>query len=106
MASVFVNATQARKDARNQGVIHAEVRSLESSVLSSVAGGNLSVSVNSGTTMTTDTAYYNAYFSITTDNTKSDQLTYVSRYFTDLGYGITLTENASTQNTLVWNISW
>ena len=106
MASVFKNATQARKDARDAGVIHAEVRSLESSVLSSIEGGNLSVSVNTGTTMTTDTAYYNAYFSITSDDTKSDQLSYVTRYFTDLGYGITLTENATTQNTLVWNISW
>jgi hypothetical protein len=106
MASVFKNATQARKDARDSGAIHAEVRSLESSVLSSVEGGNLSVSVNSGTTMTTDTAYYNAYFSLAVDDTKLDQLTYVTRYFTDLGYGVTLTENATTQNTLVWNISW
>lgn len=106
MASVFKNATQARKDARNSSVIHAEVRSLETSVLSSVENGNLSVSVSSGTTMTTSTDYYNAYFSIAADDTKSDQLTYVTRYFTDLGYGITLTENPSTQNTLVWNISW
>ena len=64
MASVFVNATQARKDARDQSVIHAEVRGLESSVLSSVESGNLSVSVNSGTTMTTTTSYYNAYYII------------------------------------------
>jgi hypothetical protein len=106
MASVFVNATQARKDARDQSVIHAEVRGLESSVLSSVESGNLSVSVNSGTTMTTTTSYYNAYFSIAQDDTKIDQLNYVTRYFTDLGYGITLTENSTTQNTLVWNISW
>ena len=106
MATVFKNATQARKDARNASVIHAEVRSLEGNVLTSIEGGNLSVSVNSGTTMTTDTAYYNAYFSISTDDTKSDQLTYVTRYFTDLGYGITITENPTTQNTLVWNISW
>lgn len=106
MASVFVNATQARKDARNQGVIHAEVRGLETSVLSSVENGNLSVSVSSGTTMTSNTSYYNAYFSVTQDDTKLDQLSYVTRYFTDLGYGITLTENATTQDTLVWNISW
>lgn len=106
MASVFVNANQARKDSRNASVIHGEVRSLESTILSSISQGELTVSVSSGTTMTDDANYYTAYYLITNDRAKADQVEYVSKYFTDLGYSVNITENPSTNNSLVWNISW
>ena len=106
MASVFVNATQARRDSRNASVIHAEVRAIETAVLEQVALGELSARINSGTGMTTDVDYYNAYYNLVNDAAKVDQITYVERYFTDLGYGVVITENPSTTNTLVWNISW
>jgi len=106
MASVFVNATQARKDARNASTIHDEVRSIESTILTTISQGQLSVSISSGTTMTDNSAYYNAYYSISDDAAKLDQVKYVEKYFTDLGYGITITENPSSGNTIVWNISW
>ena len=106
MASVFVNAATARKDSRNNSVIHSEVRSLESNVLSAIETGSLSAVINSGTTMTTDSTYYNVYYAITDNDAKLDQINYVTKYFTDLGYGITITENSATGNTIVWNISW
>lgn len=106
MASVFKNATQARMDSRNASTIHAETRSIETTVLSSISLGELNATVDSGTTMTTDAAYYNAYFNVVTDAAKLDQIQYVTRYFTDLGYGVSVTENPVTENTIVWNISW
>ena len=106
MATVFINATQARRDSRNASVIHAEVRSIESAVLEQVSAGQLKISIASGTTMTTEANYYNAYYNVTNDAAKTDQVNYVQRYFTDLGYGFTITENPTTTNTLIWNISW
>ena len=106
MASVFVNATQARRDSRNASVIHAEVRAIETVVLEQIALGELSASISSGSTMTVSVDYYNAYYNLVTDAAKIDQITYVQRYFTDLGYGVVITENPSTTNTLIWNISW
>ena len=106
MASVFVNANQARKDSRNASVIHGEVRSLESTILTSISQGVLSIVVNSGTTMTDDANYYSAYYLITNDTAKADQVEYVSKYFTDLGYSVNITENPNTNNSLVWNIGW
>ena len=106
MASVFVNANQARKDSRNASVIHGEVRSLETTVLVAIELGDLNVVINNSTTMTTSTDYYNAYYSITTNATLLDQINYVKKYFTDLGYNVQITENPVTENTIVWNIAW
>lgn len=106
MASVFINATQARRDTRNNSVIHSEVRSLESAVLANVDSGVLYANVTSGTTMTDSNAYYKAFYGITNNRTLVDQIDYVEQYFKNLGYGITITENTSTGDTLTWNISW
>lgn len=106
MASVFINANTARRDARNNSVIHSEVRSLESSVLASIELGELSTVVDTGTTMTGSSNYYNSYYSITDNATLLDQINYVKKYFTDLGYNVQITENPITENTIVWTISW
>jgi hypothetical protein len=106
MASVFVNAATARKDSRNNSIIHSEVRSLESSVYASIDLGDLSTVVDTGTTMTGSTDYYNAYYSITNNETILDQINYVRKYFVDLGYNVQITENPVTENTIVWTISW
>jgi len=106
MASVFVNATTARKDTRNNVVIHGEVRAIESAVLANIDAGVLYANVNTGTTMTTSNVFYNAYFDVTTDRTVADQVNYVHQYFKDLGYAIKITQNAITTDTLIWNISW
>lgn len=106
MANIFVNATQARKDSRNNSVIHAEVRSIESAVLANVSSGLLYANVSSGTTMTSSNTYYYVYTGVTTDPTKLDQLNYVTEYFTNLGYGVNITTNTSSNNTIIWNISW
>ena len=104
MASIFTNAKEARKDTRNNVVIHGEVRSLESAILANVSAGVLYANVSSGTTMTDSNAFYKAFFSITTDAAKVDQINYVKKYFTDLGYGVDIKQNDT--QTIVWNISW
>jgi hypothetical protein len=106
MATIFTNATTARRDTRNNSVIHGEVRSIETAVLANIDAGVLYANVSSGTAMTDSNVYYKAYYGITDDRTLIDQVDYVSKYFTDLGYGVKLTENSSTTDTLVWNISW
>jgi hypothetical protein len=104
MASIFTNAKEARKDTRNNVVIHGEVRSLESAILANVSAGVLYANISSGTTMTDSNAFYKAFFSITTDAAKVDQINYVKKYFTDLGYGVDIKQNDT--QTIVWNISW
>ena len=106
MANIFTTATQARKDTRNNSVIHSEIRSIESAVLSNVDSGILYANVNSGTTMTDSNTYYYVYNSITTDPTKLDQINYVKDYFVNLGYGVNILTNTSSNNTITWNISW
>lgn len=105
MASIFVNATTARTDTRNTSIIHDEVRSIESAVLANISNGVLYANVST-TDMTTNEAYYLVSVGAVSDPTKKDQLDYVKTYFTDLGYGVSITQNPSTLNTIVWNISW
>lgn len=106
MASIFTNASTARKDTRNNVVIHGEVRNIESAVLANIDAGVLYANVSSGTTMTDSNAYYNAYFNVSTDPTRADQVNYVAQYFKDLGYNVKITQNSATTDTLVWNIAW
>lgn len=105
MSSIFINATQARRDTRNNSVIHAEVRSIEQAVLANVDAGVLYANVSLGTTMTTSNAYYFVHTGVTTDPTKSDQLNVVKNYFNNLGYGVNITTN-DVNSTIIWNISW
>ena len=106
MANIFVNATQARKDSRNNSVIHAEVRTIENKVFANIDAGLLYANVVSSSTMTNSSVYYNVWNAITTDPTKLDQMNYVKKYFEDLGYGVNVKTNTSTNNTITWNISW
>lgn len=106
MASIFSNAASARKDTRNNAVIHSEVRSIETAVLGNIDSGVLYANVSTGTTMTDSNAYYKAYYNVTTDATKKDQVDYVARYFKDLGYGVKVAQNLTTTDTITWNITW
>jgi len=106
MASIFVNATQARTDSRNNSVIHSEVRAIESAVIANIDTGILYANIISSTTMTNSNVYYYVWNSVTTDPTKLDQLNYVKNYFENLGYGVNITTNTTSNNTIDWNISW
>lgn len=106
MASIFVNAATARTDSRNTSIIHDEVRSIESAVLANISAGVLYANVSTDTVMTSSNVYYLVNMGAVTDPTKKDQLDYVKKYFTDLGYGVSIGTNPSTLNTIVWNISW
>ena len=106
MVSIFSNAAAARKDTRNNSVIHSEVRSIETAVLGNIDAGVLYANVSTGTTMTDSNAYYKAYYNVTTDTTKKDQVDYVAKYFKDLGYGVKVAQNLVTTDTITWNITW
>jgi hypothetical protein len=106
MANIFVNATQARINSRNNSVIHAEVRGIENAVLSNVDAGVLYANVSSGTTMTSSNTYYFVYNGVTNDPTKLDQINFVKNYFVNLGYGVSIVTNQTTNSTIQWNISW
>ena len=84
MASIFSNAATARKDTRNNSVIHAEVRSIETAVLGNVDAGVLYANISTGTTMTDSNAYYKAYFGVTTDATKKDHGAHGYQYLSNL----------------------
>ena len=106
MANIFVNATTARRDTRNNSIIHSEIRSIEAVVLANIDAGVLYANVTSNTTMTNSNVYYNVYNGVTDDTTKLDQVNYVKDYFTGLGYGVSILTNTVTEDTITWNISW
>ena len=105
MAGIFINAKTARTSTRNNTVIHNEVTAIENAVYANVDAGILYANVNNST-MTNSNVYYYVWNSITTDPTKLDQLNYVKKYFTDLGYGISLATDPNDATALQWNISW
>ena len=104
--NIVVIATQARADSRNNVVVHGEIRSIESEVFSNIDSGVLYANIVSSTTMTNSNVYYNVWNGTQTDPTKLDQINYVKKYFTDLGYGVNITTNTSSNNTITWNVSW
>lgn len=105
MPGIFINATTARSNTRNNTVIHGEITSIENAVFANVEAGVLYANVNN-TTMTNSNVYYYVWNGITTDATKLDQLNYVKDYFTNLGYGVNLITDPSSNTTLQWNVSW
>lgn len=50
--------------------------------------------------------YYDVVNSIITDISIQDQIDYVTKYFTDLGYTVQLLNNPATNSTLQWKITW
>ena len=106
MANIFVNATQARTNTRNNVVIHGEIKTIESEVFANIDAGVLYANVVSSSTMTTSNVYYYVWSGSTTDATKLDQINYVKKYFVDLGYGVSILTNSASNNTITWNISW
>jgi hypothetical protein len=104
--SIFINATEARRRSRDSVVILNEVRALEANVLSNISAGSLQLIQSTGTTMTGNTSYYQAYNGITTNTTITDQISTVKKHFTDKGYSVNITTNSSTGNTIQWTIKW
>lgn len=104
MPGIFVTATTAREKTRNNVLIHSEITSIENAVFAAIEQGILSTSVND-TEMTTDSTYYYAWNNIVPNATKLDQLEFVRRYFTNLGYSISIVPN-SVAAKLQWNIFW
>ncbi len=106
MGDIFTTATQARKDSRNNSVIHSEIRTIESAVIANIDSGVLYANIISSSTMTNSNVYYFVWNGVTTDPTKLDQINYVKKYFVNLGYGVDIKTNSSSNNTITWNVSW
>lgn len=106
MSIRFSRAPSARHTTRHSGIIHAEVRALETSIYADVALGNFSTSIISGTTITDLTAYYNVYYGIIVDATMQDHLSTVTAYFTNKGYAVKLFESPANTSTLGWSVNW
>ena len=104
--NIFINATEARRRTRDSVVILNEVRALEANVLANVSAGTLQLVQSTGTTMTGNTSYYQAYNCITTNTTITDQINTVKKHFTDKGYSVNISTNAGTGNTIQWTIKW
>ena len=105
MPGIFINASTARSNTRNNTTIHNEITAIEGAVFANVNSGVLYANVNN-TTMTNSNSYYYVWNSVTTDPTKLDQLNYVKTYFENLGYGVNITTDPSSNTSLQWNISW
>ena len=108
MPGIFINATTARSNTRNNIVIHGEICTMEDTVLANVALGTLTAIVANVSTMTytNSNVYYNVWNGVTTDASKLDQMNYVKDYFTNLGYGIDVVTNVTNNTSIQWNISW
>ena len=102
----FYDAQDARYQSLNTIIIHTEVADIETSILTEVQAGNLSVKVDGGTPMTSNVSYYNAYYGVTNDPAKVAELQTVEQHFYNLGYNIRINTNTTTDNTLVWNVNW
>ena len=102
--SIFINATEARRRSRDSVIILNEVRALEANVLANISAGSLQLLQSTGTTMTGNTSYYQAYNGITTNTTITDQINMVKKHFK--GYSVNISTNASTGNTIQWTIKW
>lgn len=108
MPGIFINAATARSNTRNNAVIHGEVCTIEDTVLANVSLGVLTAVVANVSTMTytNSNVYYNVWNGITTDAAKLDQINYVKDYFTNLGYGVTISTSNLSNTAIQWNISW
>jgi len=107
MPGIFINASTARSNSRNNIVIHGEITTIEDAVLVNVDAGMLYANVANVSTMTyiASNVYYNAW-NVGTDATKLDQLNYVKDYFTNLGYSVNIVTSELSSTALQWNISW
>lgn len=116
--STFPTAAEARSGARNNLVIHDEIRWIERKIFETIELGKLNVDVtNSPFTdpLSYDPAneakvdardYYGALFSDVYDRSLREQIEMVQKNFHNLGYNIVPLKNLSTGNTFLWRIFW
>lgn len=107
MNSVFPTAFEARAGSRNNVVIYAEIRAIETVILSRIAGGNLSAIVNTSdmTSGTNADDYCAAWRGDVPNRSLSEQMELVEKHFRDLGYQITR-KLAGSETTFFWEILW
>ena len=108
--SVYMSAAEARKKTTIDTIIHSEIKTVETQIITDVAAGNLESTISTGTSMTNDDATGQSYFSVwqgnTEDRSKSYQMERVISYFQDGGYTVERHTNSSTLDTLTWKIYW
>jgi hypothetical protein len=102
--NVFITASQARLGARNNLIIHEEIRDIEYAILKAIDLGQLSVKI-SNTQMTFVTDYYKVWQKQIYNSVLEDQMDVVITYFTNLGYSITRKESSSNIQ-FYWELFW
>ena len=108
--SVYMSAAEARKKTTIDTIIHGEIKTVETQIITDVAAGNLESTISTGTSMTNDDASGQSYYSVwqgnTEDRSKSFQMERVISYFQNGGYTVERQTNTSTLDTLIWKIYW
>lgn len=111
MDNVFPNATEARAGARNNSLIYAEIRAIETAVLTAIDAGLL-IAVVDETYMTgtgevgIGPEYCAVWQGTTADRSKFEQMMIVEKYFRDMGYTIRRKLPSVDSTTFVWEVLW
>ncbi len=111
------SAREARQQSVKNLAVLGEIHAIETAVLTAIENGELSATVDNGTTMTsttdyadsTDTTseqYYDVWQGLITDAVKSQEMQEVIDYFQTLGYNIARRQNSTTLSTFKWVVSW
>jgi hypothetical protein len=110
----FYDAVQARNIAQGGGaalgVILTEINFIQEQIDTTAPTGGLSVTIAGETTMTNDTAYFNAWndpLTYTDDTSVLDRMRMdaVVYYFSKLGYRVQR-QRVGTTNFFQWVVSW
>ena len=101
-----LNSETAKIISKTDITVFDEIVAISREILTQSIAGEVSAVIDSGTTMTTDTTYYDVWSDITQDRKKQDQMTSIVSYFEKFGYNIIRRLNSATNNTIVWEINW
>ena len=114
----FPSAAEARNCARDNKVVFEEICVIQQAILDAIVSKVYQVVISDGSPMTTQDdidpvdgnpdsiQYYKVFAEIEDGREIQDQLDFVERYFTNLGYNVQLQINPSTENTLQWVLLW
>jgi len=101
-----LNSETANLISNTDLIVFEEIVAISREILTTSISSEITAIVESGTTMTDDTTYYEVWSGIDQDRKKLERMNLVVSYFQKLGYNIIRRLNATTNNTIVWEINW
>lgn len=101
-----INSETANLISNSDLIVFDEIVAISRKILTQSIAGEIVAVIDTGTTMTDDTAYYDVWSDITQDRKKKEQMDSVISYFGKHGYSIIRRLNTTTNNTIVWEINW